>query len=207
MEKLFKKLTAKNLTTRLALLVVANATSSISLPAANFANPKVDGLIHRQWRRKGWPRRRCWLNRVDINHHSWSWHRRRRRKWRWSVSRRLSRSVSPSPGRRGCVRPGASHRHRRCARRWHRCARAFGGAALAVVAATPPVANAAAVAVPGTTKGRPRRLRWLGRHQDLRQEEEPVLHCQDKPKVQEEPKVLQEEPQVLLRAALPPLRP
>ena len=53
MEKLFKKLTAKNLTTRLALLVVANATSSISLPAANFANPKVDGLIHRQWRRIG----------------------------------------------------------------------------------------------------------------------------------------------------------
>ena len=115
-----KKLTAKNLTTRLALLVVANATSSISLPAANFANPKVDGLIHRQWRRRGWPRRRCWLNRVDINHHSWSWYRRRR-KWRWSVSRRVSRSVSPSPGRRGCVRPGASHRH--CARRWHRCAR------------------------------------------------------------------------------------
>ena len=65
----------------------------------------------------------------------------------------------------------------------------------------------AAVAVPGTTKGPPRRLRWLGRHQDLRQEEGPVLHCQDKPKVQEEPKVLQEEPQVLLRAALPPLRP
>ena len=86
---------------------------------------------------------------------------------------------------------------------------AFGGAALAVVAATPPVANAGGG---GRARNDQRpakafKVAGLGRHQDLRQEEEPVLHCQDKPKVQEEPKVLQEEPQVLLRAALPPLRP
>ena len=84
---------------------------------------------------------------------------------------------------------------------------AFGGAALAVVAATPPVANAGGGGRARNDQRPAKAFKVAGRHQDLRQEEEPVLHCQDKPKVQEEPKVLQEEPQVLLRAALPPLRP
>ena len=84
---------------------------------------------------------------------------------------------------------------------------AFGGAALAVVAATPPVANAGGGGCARKDQRPANAFKVAGSAPGPPPGGGPVLHCQDKPKVQEEPKVLQEEPQVLLRAALPPLRP
>ena len=78
---------------------------------------------------------------------------------------------------------------------------AFGGAALAVVAATPPVANAGGGGCARKDQRPANAFKVAGSAPGPPPGGGPVLHCQD------EPKVLQEEPQVLLRAALPPLRP